>query len=140
MSACDRAKKGELDARGFGALDPWRQQLISECVPKGSFNLKPESEWVGSLGKDAMNLRISQNESECVFPVSVSEPFGLIKDRLFTEVLGSDCGFTRSRLKLAHSEYGSLRDDRTPSFYNLSDGDELIVKIKVRGGRKVTAS
>ena len=140
MSACDRAKKGELDARGFGALDPWRNQLISECVPKKDFALVPEAEWATKLNQEAINLKIGFNDSECVFPVGICESFASIKDRLYTEVLGMDCGFSRSRLKLSHAEYGSLRDERTSAFYNLNDGDSLTVKIKMRGGRRVTGS
>ena len=135
VSACDRAKKGELDARGFGALDPWRSSLIAECTPRPVINLVPEAEWIAQQACHTMDLTVLQNDSESSIAVELTEQMASVKDRLHSQLARDE--FSRSRLKLVHPVYGSLRDDRTVAFYNLSKSDSLIVKRKVRGGRKV---
>lgn len=135
VSACDRAKKGELDARGFGALDPWRAGLIAECIPKAIINLIPEEEFV--LLQQTPSISINVKHGDTVFPMSssFSDPISTLKDQVYGLFSGPD--FSRSRLKLVHPVYGSLRDGRTPGFYNLSEGESLEVKVKARGGRRV---
>ena len=135
VSACDKAKKGELDARGFGALDPWRNQIITECTPRPKIQLVNESEWICQNGTESITLNIINKDSEIPIPVSLKDPLGSVKDEVYGQLSKPD--FPRNRLKLVHVEYGSLRDERTVAFYNLKDKDSLTVKVKFRGGRKV---
>jgi hypothetical protein len=135
VSACEKAKRGELDARGFGALDPWRMQLKAECVPRPEIHLVQPDEWMSQQKSDSVNLTIlSSDASSAPFKVGYSEYMASLKDTIF-QALKPD--FSRSRMKLSHPIYGSLRDDRTPAYYNLKDGDCLELKLKMRGGRKV---
>jgi hypothetical protein len=135
VSACDRAKKGELDARGFGALDPWRAGLIAECMPKVAINLIPEDDYVQRQDNPSLNLTIAQDDALFGVRVSFSDSFSIIKDSVYGRLVSPN--FTRSRLKLVHPVYGSVRDDRTPGYYNLTEGETLTVKVKARGGRRV---
>lgn len=137
VSACDKAKKGELDARGFGALDPWRPQMIAECTPRPKINLTRESDWLGNF-PDGHVIQItitSENNSSVSVPVDLAQGVSLTKDSVYRAI--PDPQFSRSRLKLVHPIYGSLRDDRTLAYYNIGDKDSLGVKIKKRGGKKV---
>ena len=138
MSACEKAKRGELDARGFGALDPWRAQLKEECMPRPNITLIPEQEWISNMnGKNSIALTILLDDSKSSsMSFELTQTVSSIKDTIYAS--GSPAPtYTRSRLKLSHPVYGSLRDERTPAYYNLSDGDCLQVKLKLRGGRKV---
>jgi len=138
VSACEKAKRGELDARGFGALDPWRNQLKAECLPKLDIVLLPQDEWVSSRnGASHVSLTILfDHATSSSMTFDWTESIESIKDRIF-ESASPPLNFKRKRMKLSHVIYGSLRDERTPAYYNLSDGDCLQVKVKLRGGRKV---
>merc|ERR1712048_566692 len=49
IATCDKAKTGCLDARGLGAIDPWRSALVAMATPKQKmFELEPER--TGSRG------------------------------------------------------------------------------------------
>jgi hypothetical protein len=128
VSACDRAKKGELDARGFGALDPWRAGLIAECTPRPVISLVSEAEWISSSMTPEITLSFADFSVTC----NLSDSIAAVKDRVCME-----SKMPRSRVKIAHAVYGSLRDDRTVAYYNLSDKEQLQLRLKKRGGRKV---
>ena len=134
VSACEKAKRGELDARGFGALDPWRSQMKASCVPRPVINLLPESEWI-SKQPSPIKLSITNEATKHSISINLTDSIADVKQQYY-ELLTSP-SFSISRLKLTHPGYGSLRDDRTPAFYNLSDNEPLTVKLKNRGGRKV---
>lgn len=138
VSACEKAKRGELDARGFGALDPWRTQLKAECFPRPVISLSSEAEWVSKHdGKTSVSLTILQDGvNSTSFSFGWNVQISSIEDQIYGAI-SPPPAFKRPRLKLSHPIYGSLRGERTPAFYNLSDGDCLQVKIKLRGGRKV---
>lgn len=135
VSACDRAKKGELDARGFGALDPWRSSLISECTPRIELDLIPESDWINQLGITEVSIRIEAEGFSEIFLLDIHALIGTLKDLVYASMKSPS--ITRSRIKLSHALYGSLRDQRSLAFYNLKGEDTLLVRMKERGGRKV---
>jgi hypothetical protein len=137
VSACDRAKKGELDARGFGALDPWRTALLAECKPRPNIELVSESEWVSKRTDPSITIKLVMPDGDArSFVVSLTESVSQVKDTLYDAV--SDVyDFPRSRFKLSHAVYGSLREERTLAYYNIEDQSELVCKLKLRGGRRV---
>lgn len=136
VSACDRAKKGELDARGFGALDPWRQSLIAECTPRPYISLIGESEWIAKLGKPEITIHVTFPAGEGFSATAnLSDSIAQVKDSILMSSHVED--FSRSRFKLVHPVYGSLREDRSLAFYNISGNESLAAKLKLRGGRKV---
>ena len=135
VSACEKAKRGELDARGFGALDPWRSQLQAECLPRPGINLLSPEEWTAKQNTGQVKLTIITPTGTCTpLTVGLDHAFSKIKDVIYESVTPD---FSRSRLKLSHPIYGSLRDNRSPAYYNLQNEDCLEIKIKMRGGRKV---
>jgi hypothetical protein len=135
VSACDRAKKGELDARGFGALDPWRSALISECTPKIQLHLIPEAQWLTGQASFEVSIPIETVDGSKLFVFDLRDRISVHKDAVYESL--KDVTYTRSRLKLFHPLYGSLRDDRTLAFYNISSRDTLSISVKRRAGRKV---
>jgi hypothetical protein len=135
VSACEKAKRGELDARGFGALDPWRMQLKAECLPRAQINLVSPEEWMSTQKSEDVNLTIlSSSGAATSLALRYSASIASVKDKIYEKLKPE---FSRSRIKLSHPIYGSLRDERTPAYYNLKDGDCLELKVKMRGGRKV---
>merc|ERR1719188_1842700 len=59
IATCDKAKTGCLDARGLGAIDPWRTALVAMATPKQKiFELKPEADWLDEYGSDPIKLHI----------------------------------------------------------------------------------
>ena len=46
-----QAKTGCLDARGLGAIDPWRTALVAMATPKQKLvELKSEQDWLDEKG------------------------------------------------------------------------------------------
>lgn len=133
VSACDRAKKGELDARGFGALDPWRAALVAECTPRPAIKLVSEAEWIANSPSQSITLNITYGDNTWPVACSLTDSVEAVKD--FLAQAGIDV--PRSRVKISHPVYGSLREDRSVAFYNLSDQEPLSMRLKVRGGKRV---
>jgi len=59
VSACEKAKQGALDVRGFGAIDPWKAHLNAKsggtrlAAYAIAFNLEPEKQFLRKLaGKE----------------------------------------------------------------------------------------
>eukprot|EP00435_Cladocopium_sp_Y103_P041437 s252_g11.t1 len=51
IATCDKAKTGCLDARGLGAIDPWRTALVAMATPKQKLvDLKSEQDWLDEKG------------------------------------------------------------------------------------------
>ena len=135
VSACDRAKKGELDARGFGALDPWRSALVSECTPRIEYGLVSEREWIQNQSKTHISINIEADGLSQIFLFDLVRSVSQFKDLIFESMKPQT--MTRNRMKLCHPLYGSLRDERSLAFYNLKDQDTLLVRVKQRGGKRV---
>merc|ERR1719414_1030928 len=65
IATCDKAKTGCLDARGLGAIDPWRTALVAMATPKQRMiDLKSERDWLDEH-EDKDNIKINVNVS-CV--------------------------------------------------------------------------
>merc|ERR1719253_1697662 len=59
IATCDKAKTGCLDARGLGAIDPWRSALVAMATPKQKMiDLEPERDWLDKYGEDAIKLKV----------------------------------------------------------------------------------
>ena len=137
VSACDRAKKGELDARGFGALDPWRSSMIAECTPRPKIELLNDSEWLSKFSNPVITLKVTfPNDESISCQCSLTDSVAKVKDKILS-MPNVQVDFSASRFKLCHPVYGSLRNERSLAFYNISDQESLTARLKMRGGRKV---
>merc|ERR1719221_1023413 len=59
IATCDKAKTGCLDARGLGAIDPWRTALVAMATPKQKiFELESERDWLDKYGSDPVKLTV----------------------------------------------------------------------------------
>merc|ERR1719517_191659 len=59
IATCDKAKTGCLDARGLGAIDPWRSALVAMATPKQKiFELENERDWLDKYGSDPVKLTV----------------------------------------------------------------------------------
>lgn len=136
VSACEKAKRGELDARGFGALDPWRASMKEECIPRPDIKLIPESEWLAKLEHREVKVQVSYNDETITLELPLVGEISKIKGAIHTR-LGAPADLPLNRLRLSHPMYGSLRNERSLAYYNIGDGTQLSVKLKMRGGRRV---
>lgn len=136
VSACEKAKRGELDARGFGALDPWRQSMKEECIPRPEINLVPESDWLAHMSQKQVSVQVSYDGNSTSVSLPLESDISKIKRQVLLQ-LGSPADLPLARLRLSHPMYGSLRNDRTLAYYNIGEGTQLTVKLKTRGGRRV---
>merc|ERR1719201_1546732 len=68
IATCDKAKTGCLDARGLGAIDPWRSALVAMATPKQRMmDLEPERDWLDKYGSDVpikMHVNLGSCEKE----------------------------------------------------------------------------
>merc|ERR1712151_1470807 len=65
IATCDKAKTGCLDARGLGAIDPWRSALVAMATPKQKmFELEPERDWLERHGTDPIKFTVNVGSFE----------------------------------------------------------------------------
>merc|ERR1719221_1472037 len=69
IATCDKAKTGCLDARGLGAIDPWRSALVAMATPKmKQADLRSETSWLeehdeGAVIKITVNCQSVESEA-----------------------------------------------------------------------------
>merc|ERR1719183_1363043 len=90
IATCDKAKTGCLDARGLGAIDPWRSALVAMATPKQKLvDLEPERDWLDKYGSDPIKLNIDVGACEkevgmakVTVEVSLSDTCATVKTKL----------------------------------------------------------
>jgi len=139
IATCDKAKTGCLDARGLGAIDPWRSALVAMATPKQKMiELEPERDWLDTHSTDTIKLHVNIGvcEKEVGMPrvtveVPLSETAAAIKGKLAS--LGIDSVPT-NKMKLHSEPVGFLKDRYSLAYYNLDDGAELELTVRARAG------
>lgn len=137
VSACEKARKGALDQKGYGAKDPWRDLLLQIAKPKPpQINLVPEKEWAERL-KGPQEFFIDSSADSVGVPsfriwLQLMQTVAEVKDKL------ADVGLTMpvSKMRVKEATVGFLRDERTLAFYNLRAGSKLLLVLKRRAGRR----
>lgn len=141
IATCDKAKTGCLDARGLGAIDPWRSALVAMATPKQKMiDLEPERDWLDSHSTLPIKLHVNLGscEKEVGMPrvtveVPLSETAAAVKSKLASMGIES---VPANKMKLHVEPVGFLKDRYTLAFYNLNDGAELELSVRKRAGVK----
>jgi len=141
IATCDKAKTGCLDARGLGAIDPWRSALVAMATPKQlEVDLEPERDWLDRHGTDPIKIHVNIGvcEKEVGMPrvtveVPLTDTAAAVKGKLASMGIES---VPANKMKLHVDPAGFLKDHNTLAFYNLSDGNELDLSVRARGGVK----
>jgi hypothetical protein len=141
IATCDKAKTGCLDARGLGAIDPWRSALVAMATPKQKMiDLEPERDWLDKYGSDPIKLHVilGSCEKEVGMPrvtveVPLNECAAAIKSKLSS--LGVE-SIPVNAMKLHNDIVGYLKDRCSLAYYNLLDGAELTLSKRARAGVK----
>jgi len=141
IATCDKAKTGCLDARGLGAIDPWRSALVAMATPKQKMiDLEPERDWLDKYGTDPIKLHVNLGvaEKEVGMPrVTVELPLtdtaAAVKSKLASMGIES---IPVNKMKLHTERVGYLKDRYSLAFYNLNDGVELELSVNKRAGVK----
>ena len=132
VSSCEKAKRGELDVRGYGSIDPWAKQMESVCVPvKRLINLVPEQRWLDQHPNAQVNIEVQTPTTK--FRV-ISSIKSKIRD-LKLQLEASKIPF--NQMTLIHPKLSVLRNDRSLAFYNFQVQTQLTLRLKFRGGRKI---
>jgi len=139
IATCDKAKTGCLDARGLGAIDPWRSALVAMATPKQKqVELEPEREWIDKKGSEPVKLHINVaaapevGQPRVTVEVPLTESSEAVKRKLSS--MGVD-SIKVNLMKLYTESVGFLKDRFTLAYYNLADGAELELQKRVRGGQ-----
>mmetsp|Transcript_133832 Transcript_133832/g.303551 ORF Transcript_133832/g.303551 Transcript_133832/m.303551 type:complete len:272 (+) Transcript_133832:81-896(+) len=148
VAVCARARRGELDPRGFGAVDPWKQALAALAVPKmKTLSFEPEDEWLEE-NQDPIEVRVNMTklmhfgvpmEEACV-TLDPTENIAKLKERLKEQ--GVNVKATMYNVRHVHNAnpektaIGFLRRERTAAYYNMMNGERLELVPKIRGGRR----
>jgi hypothetical protein len=148
IAATDKAKRGELDVRGFGAIDPWKATLEAlKCrhyswVKWRAATIKPEEEFLESVGGNGAMCKITIDSS--VQPPEGKEPMIELElpyistiDEVKDKIVEAGVFIPKNNMQVAEPvTIGVLRAVRTLAFYNIANGAVLKLKIKKRGGVK----
>lgn len=141
IATCDKAKTGCLDARGLGAIDPWRQALFAMSTPKLKiFDLENERDWIDKQGSDPIKLRVNTamchdeiDASEVTVEVPLSETSAAVKAKLVAMGIKS---IRPNAMRLWVDPIGFLKDRHSLAHYNLVEDCELVLSVCSRGGRR----
>eukprot|EP00931_Biecheleriopsis_adriatica_P020421 TRINITY_DN13652_c0_g1_i3.p1 TRINITY_DN13652_c0_g1~~TRINITY_DN13652_c0_g1_i3.p1 ORF type:complete len:465 (-),score=116.28 TRINITY_DN13652_c0_g1_i3:103-1437(-) len=141
IATCDKAKTGCLDARGLGAIDPWRTALVAMATPKQKIlSLKNEQDWLDDKGESPIkiNVNVSEVENEIGMPsvtleLPLTETCAAVKAKLVAMGVRS---IPANRMKLHTEPVGFLKERFTFAFYNLEAGVTLVLSQRKRGGAK----
>jgi len=145
IATCDKAKTGCLDARGLGAIDPWRTALVAMATPKQKMiDLKPERDWLeqhdeGAAIKLHVNVAVVENElgvPSVTVELPLSETSAAVKAKLVAMGVKS---IPANRMKLHTEPVGFLKEGHSFAFYNLSDGVTLALSERKRAGVRLRA-
>jgi len=140
IATCDKAKTGCLDARGLGAIDPWRTALVAMATPKQTMvELKPESDWLDQHQSDGdikINVDIQAVEGEVGVPtvtleLPLSENVAAVKAKLVAMGVKS---VPANRMKLHTEPVGFLKERYSFAYYNLRSGVKLALSERKRAG------
>merc|ERR1712224_1175588 len=142
IAACDKAKTGCLDARGLGAIDPWRSALVAMATPKlQMIEMVPEKEWLESNGSDPVKITVNVAicEQEVGMPsvtmeLPLTETTAAVKCKLQAMGINS---IPVHKMKLRNDTVGYLKDRNSLGYYNFVPGSELELMKKGRGGQKI---
>lgn len=140
IATCDKAKTGCLDARGLGAIDPWRSALVAMATPKQKlFDLKPERDWLDEHdGPIKLNINVAQFSKEAgsdklELELPLSETSAALKSELVKLGITS---IPTNKMKLFVEPVGFLKDRLPLAYYNLVDGVEVVLGTCKRGGQR----
>eukprot|EP00930_Biecheleria_cincta_P044819 TRINITY_DN3086_c0_g1_i2.p1 TRINITY_DN3086_c0_g1~~TRINITY_DN3086_c0_g1_i2.p1 ORF type:complete len:472 (-),score=96.23 TRINITY_DN3086_c0_g1_i2:279-1526(-) len=144
IATCDKAKTGCLDARGLGAIDPWRTALVAMATPKQRlFELKPEQDWLDIKGESPIKINVDVSDVENELGMStvtvelpLSETCAAVKAKLVAMGVRS---ISANKMKLHADPVGFLKERHSFAFYNLSDGVTLALSARKRAGTKYRA-
>jgi hypothetical protein len=141
IATCDKAKTGCLDARGLGAIDPWRSALVAMATPKQKlFELEPERDWLDKHDHGPVKLHVNvacvENElgmRKVTVEMPLSETSAALKSKLANMGVES---VPANRMKLHVEPVGFLKDRLSLAYYNLVDGNEIELVVGARGGAR----
>jgi len=145
IATCDKAKTGCLDARGLGAIDPWRTALVAMATPKQKMiDLKPERDWLdkydeGHVIKIKVNVKSVEGElgqEEVTVELPLSETAAGVKAKLVALGVKS---LPANRMKLHTDPVGFLKERFSFAFYNLEDNVTLTLSARKRAGTRFRA-
>merc|ERR1712151_1409499 len=138
IATCDKAKTGCLDARGLGAIDPWRTALVAMATPKQrQIDLKSERDWLDENDhKDFIKIHVdvSKVESELGVPnvtveLPLTETSAAIKSKLVAMGIKS---IPANRMKFHNDTVGFLKDRHSFAFFNFNDGATITISERKR--------
>jgi len=141
IATCDKAKTGCLDARGLGAIDPWRTALVAMATPKQRlFEFKPEQDWLDIKDESPIKINVDVSDVENELGMStvtvelpLSETCAAVKAKLVAMGVRS---ISANKMKLHAEPVGFLKERHSFAFYNLSGGVTLALSCRKRAGTK----
>lgn len=146
IATCDKAKTGCLDARGLGAIDPWRTALVAMATPKQQMiDLKPERDWLDSHGEEAIKININVSGPDVtaaendlgVSSVTIELPLTETTAGLKAKLVAMGVRSIPPNRMMFHTEpVGFLKERYTFAFYNLEDGVNMVLSQRKRAGTR----
>mmetsp|Transcript_78211 Transcript_78211/g.198769 ORF Transcript_78211/g.198769 Transcript_78211/m.198769 type:complete len:496 (+) Transcript_78211:122-1609(+) len=146
IATCDKAKTGCLDARGLGAIDPWRTALVAMATPKQKqVDLKPERDWLDQH-EEAGPIKIqvtlgSAVEAELGVPsVTVELPLTETSSAIKAKLVAMGVkAIAQNKMMLRTDPVGFLKDRHSFAFYNFKNGVSVALSERKRGGSRFRA-
>jgi len=134
VSVCSRAKRGELDPRGFGAQDPWK--VILEAMvndKKRDSTLTEDKDWIDQH-PNPITLKIDVSytgHAQNMIDITLKPQDTMLQLKEQLSIKG--ISWPVSKMKIRLKEAGYLRNERSVAYYNLTNNETLELVLKTRG-------
>jgi len=156
VSACEKAKQGALDVRGFGAIDPWKAHLNAKSQGRRqssyglAIDLKPEEEFLKKLQgipeddtlpdecdsrvKLTINCKNDPNAGQQT--VNLEVPYTSTIEDIKIKLTENGVTWKQNKIKLRDNNLGYLKNPYTLAYYNVKSEINLTIEERDRGGVK----
>jgi len=137
IAACQKAKNGSVDVLGIGAVDPWREYLLSIAVAKrATIDLVPEDAWLLHYGTEPVRLGVDVACDPDAVAQFVTLMLPLTSSTLSIKLRLAAMGvkIPVNKMGIRAPVVGFLKDTKSLAFYNIAPCTQLELARKTRGG------
>lgn len=139
VSVCARAKRGELDPRGFGAMDPWKMHIQAMINSKDDeVILEPEEEWKEKVDGN-VQVTVDVSKAQPQMPqLQLDIPVTTTILGLQHKLKEQGISWPINKMKFRHGVMGWLKPQYSLAYYNFEVANnklELVLKARGNGHR-----
>jgi len=145
-SMCMRAKRGELDPRGYGAVDPWKNHInaminYNKREKINTLSLEPEDKWIEDTDEgEPIQVVVMTDKCSAFGQEQYSEQFPLTATvgDIIDKLIGAGVNWPKNKCRMRSMKLGFIKENRTLAFYNCKADEKFHLELcmNLRGGHR----